>query len=55
MRRAIPAVPVLLAIAMFPAHTTTQSAQSPFDKLHFRDIGPAVTSEIGRASCRERV
>ena len=44
MRRVFHALPVLLAIALFPARTTTQSAQSPFDKLHFRDIGPAVTS-----------
>jgi photosystem II stability/assembly factor-like uncharacterized protein len=37
---------VVLGTALLPARTATQSAkapESPFDELHFRDIGPAVT------------
>ena len=37
---------IVLATAVIPARTATQSAkapQSPFEELHFRDIGPAVT------------
>ena len=48
MRRLLryPAFLIVLAAAVMPARTATQSAkapQSPFDELHFRDIGPAVT------------
>jgi len=37
---------IAMAAALVPARTATQSAKapaSPFDGLHFRDIGPAVT------------
>src|SRR5262245_2681421 len=37
---------IALTAALVPARTETQSAKapaSPFDELHFRDIGPAVT------------
>jgi photosystem II stability/assembly factor-like uncharacterized protein len=30
--------------ALAPARTQAQAARSPFDELHFRDIGPGVTS-----------
>src|SRR4051812_40786575 len=34
---------IVFTFALLPARTATQAALSPFDKLHFRDIGPAAT------------
>ncbi len=34
---------LLLMIVLAPARTATQAGRSPFDALHFRDIGPAAT------------
>ena len=35
---------VTVGALLFPTTTQTQSGGSPFDRLHFRDIGPAATS-----------
>jgi photosystem II stability/assembly factor-like uncharacterized protein len=43
MRRISALLCLLLGAALFPERSITQSATSPFDALHFRDIGPAAT------------
>src|SRR6185295_10091350 len=51
MTSRLASVAALLSLALLatpraqaPAGADSQAARSPFDKLHFRDIGPAVTS-----------
>src|SRR6478672_7367218 len=46
MRQALSRVALILvaiAIAATPAHLQNAETRSPFDTLHFRDIGPAAT------------
>ena len=37
------ALVVLGVFVVFSSHPIVQTARSPFDSLHFRDIGPAAT------------